>query len=80
MPQWEYCIVAPAPPGPVVVYVTFFRPDGAERHVHTAKTYEDGTMRLWPQIIAELGLAGWELVGVYMEALYFKRPLPDSDD
>ncbi len=78
MPQWEYCVVAPAPPGPVVVYVTFYRPTGAERHVYSAKNYDDGAMRLWPQIIAELGLDGWELTAVYMEALYFKRLLPAS--
>lgn len=73
---WEYCVVSTPPPGPVQVYVTYFKTDGMERHIHTATDYNDGTARLWPQIIAQMGLAGWELVFVDQAgSYYFRRPL-----
>ncbi len=78
MPKWEYCIVAPSPAGPVQVTVSVYRVSGVDKHVYNAKDYTDGSQRLWPQIIAELGLDGWELVAVHMDALYFKRPLADD--
>ena len=75
MQRWEYCLAVPAPPGPVQVTVTFYSPAGAEKRVYRAEDYSDGSERLWPQVIAELGRDGWELVTVYQEGFYFKRPL-----
>ena len=80
MPRWEYCVIAPAPPGPVQVTITFYHTSGAERRVYNAKDYTDGSIRLWSQLIAELGLDGWELVAAHMDALYFKRPLADDTE
>jgi hypothetical protein len=70
---WEYCLVSEVPTG-MVVYVTYFYVDGIKRTEHRTRDYTELTA-LKPRIIAELGLAGWELVSVDMGALYFKRPL-----
>ena len=78
MQQWEYCVLAPAPTGQVVITLTYFRSNGGERQTFRAEDYGDGAMNLWPKIIADLGMEGWELVGVNMDALYFKRPLGDQ--
>lgn len=78
MQQWEYCVLAPAPTGPVVITLTYLRPDGGERQTFHAEDHSDGTMNLWPKLIADLGMEGWELVGAHMDALYFKRPLRDQ--
>ncbi len=77
--QWEYCILATAPPGPIQCTITYFKASGLEKHVYNAESYEDGMNRLWPQLIAQLGLQGWELVTVYQEGWYFKRALSAGD-
>ncbi len=74
--QWEYSVLSTPPPGPVQVYLTYFRTDGMERHIFNAQDYKDGSQRLWPQKVAEMGLAGWELVFVDQAgSYYFRRPL-----
>lgn len=83
--QWEYCIVSTPPPGPVEVYITYYTPEGTERERHIAKNFNDGMYRLFPQIIAQLGLQGWELVAIQTDGTYnFKRPVqavsPAADD
>ncbi len=75
MDRWEYCIVAHAPSGPLLINVTYCTPQGAQLVQHRADSYEDGVNRLWPQVLAEIGRAGWELAAVDAGALYFKREL-----
>jgi hypothetical protein len=79
MQQWEYCLVSHVPSGPMVVNVTYYTSEGARQETHRAKDYEDGTQMLWPQVIANLGRAGWELVSVDSGALYFKRAVEDAN-
>jgi|GEM_PF-2950677 len=74
---WEYCVVSEVPTG-MVVFVTFYYADGAKRVEHRTKNYTELTA-LKPRVIADLGLAGWELVSVDMGALYFKRILSVSE-
>ena len=74
--SWEYCVVAPAPSGPLVITVTYYRPEGAQMVQHRAESYEEGVKRLWPSVIAHLGQEGWELVAVDLGAWHFKRRLP----
>lgn len=78
MTGWEYCVVAQAPSGPLLINVTFYTSEGAHVVQHRAGSYEEGTKLLWPKTIAELGRDGWELVNVDAGALYFKRPLSDA--
>lgn len=74
---WEYCIVSTPPPGPVEVYVSYYTTEGLRRQVIKATSYMDGVNRVWPQIIAQLGLDGWELVHIDQAGAYtFKRPIP----
>ena len=72
---WEYCVVAPAPSGPLLITVSFYGPQGGQVVQHRTKSYEDGVERLWPSVIAQLGQEGWELVMVEAGAWHFKRPL-----
>jgi hypothetical protein len=74
--QWEYCVVAPVPSGPLVITITYYQPDGAQVVQHRTKSYDEGMNVLWPKIIAELGLDGWELVTLEAGAWHFKRLLP----
>jgi hypothetical protein len=77
--QWEYCVVAPVPSGPLVITITYYQPDGAKRVQHRTKDYDEGVNVLWPKVIAELGLEGWELVTVDTGAWHFKRRLPGGE-
>lgn len=72
--QWEYCVVADALSGPLLITVTIYHTDGAQVTRHRAKSYDEGVRQLWPSIIAALGREGWELVAVENGAWYFKRP------
>ena len=71
--RWEYCILSTPPPGPVQVYISYMRPEGMRREVHDARSYQDGVERLWPSIVAQMGLAGWELVFVDQSGAYYMR-------
>jgi hypothetical protein len=75
--MWEYCVVSEVPTG-MVVFVNFYYADGAKRVEHRTRNYTELTA-IKPRVIAELGLAGWELVSVDMGAFYFKRPLAVSE-
>jgi hypothetical protein len=75
MPQWEYCMATQVPSGPLIVTVTYYQPDGAKAVQHRAKSYDEGYNVLWPQVIANLGRDGWELVTVDAGAWHFKRPV-----
>ncbi len=77
MTRWEYCILAQAPSGPLLITLTRFTPDGAQTTQHRAESYEDGVYHLWPTIIAGLGRDGWELVAIDAGAWHFKRPLQE---
>ncbi len=78
MQRWEYCVVAPVPSGPLVITVTHYQAAGAKVVQHRTKNYDEGMNILWPKVIAELGLQGWELVTVETGAWHFKRLLPDQ--
>ena len=75
MQQWEYCVVAQVASGPLVITIIYYQPDGAKTVQHRSKSYEDGLNTLWPQLIANLGREGWELVTVDAGAWHFKRPI-----
>ena len=70
---WEYCIISTPPPGPVEVYVTRHTLKGMERERYVAKSWDDGNQRLFPQIVAKMGLEGWELVFVDQAGSYYMR-------
>jgi len=73
---WEFCIVSTPPPGPVEVYVSYMRLTGMEQHIHKAKSWDDGTYRLLPEILAKLGREGWQIAHVDQAgAYYMQRPL-----
>lgn len=76
--QWEYCIVAPSPGGPQLITVTTYTAAGAETIQHRDESYTKATTLLWPSVIANLGLEGWELVTVEMGAWHFKRRIDDD--
>lgn len=76
MQQWEFCLVSTPPPGPVEVYVSYMRVGGMERHVYQAESWDDGAYRLLPEILATLGLDGWQIAYVDQAgAYYMQRPL-----
>ena len=77
--QWEFCIVSTPPPGPVEVYVSYMRVGGMERHVYKAKSWDDGAYRLLPEILAKLGLEGWQMVSVDQSGAYHMQRLLESD-
>lgn len=77
MIQWEYCTLAPAPSGPLLITLTRYTPDGAQSTQYRAESYEDGVYHLWPKLIAELGHGGWELVTIEAGAWHFKRRLQE---
>jgi hypothetical protein len=70
MQGWEYCVVSQAPSGPLVIDVTYYTPEGARQVQHRTKRYDEGVNQLWPQVLANLGRAGWELVSVDAGAFY----------
>lgn len=82
---WEYCVVSAG--GPVSV-VVLYRAQGSEwRHIEPEPTRGERTAaEAVPRVIAEMGLAGWELVNavpvVAVEGAsteyFFKRPLPTA--
>lgn len=78
MTQWEYCILAQAPSGPLLITLTYYTPQGGKSTQHRAESYEDGLNRLWPQLVAQLGRDGWELVAIDTGAWYFKRSLQEG--
>lgn len=78
MIRWEYCVAAPAPSGPLLVTITRYTLDGAQVDQRRVDGYDDAVRLLWPQVIAELGRAGWELVAVELGAWHFKRPLAEE--
>ncbi len=78
MQRWEYCLLAQVPSGPLVITITYYTPEGAKVVQRRTKSYDEGMNILWPQVIAELGRDGWELVTVDMGAWHFKRPLADE--
>ncbi len=81
MQQWEYCELRLDISGTVMIRqsVRFYQVEGPSREIIVSSR---------DQAIAELGLAGWEMVGVagsLMQdggglSLFFKRPLPSSDE
>ncbi len=75
--QWEYCVLAQAPSGPLLITLTVFTPSGAQSTQHRAESYDEGVNHLWPKIIAELGRDGWELVTIDAGAWHFKRPIQE---
>lgn len=79
--QWEFCIVSTPPPGPLEVYISFMRLTGMERHVHRAKNWDDGMYRLLPEILAQLGMDGWQIAHVDQAGTYFMQRLivPDNE-
>ena len=79
--QWEFCIVSAPPPGPVEVYVSYMRITGMERHIYRAKNWDDGTYRLMPEILARLGMEGWQIAHVDQAGNYYLQRLiiPDND-
>ena len=64
MQRWEYCLLAQVPSGPLVITITYYTPEGAKVVQRRTKSYDEGSNILWPQVIAELGRDGWELVAV----------------
>lgn len=78
MLRWEYCVVAPAPSGPQIITITCYTPSGAQVDQRRADEYDEAVRVLWPQVIAQLGRAGWELVAVEQDAWHFKRPLSED--
>jgi len=75
MQQWEYALLAESPGGPTVMTLTVYRLEGAEKTVHRAASYDEGSRVLLPRLLAQMGLDGWELVAVSTGAWHFKRPL-----
>ena len=81
MQKWEYC-------GASIYHqtLTFFTPNGPkEEKIKREKAKGDRSD--WDAIhrrIAEIGLEGWELVGMFGGAphytYYFKRPLPEIEE
>jgi hypothetical protein len=74
MRRWEYCDVTWQP---TLLIVTFGSPDD-DPEVETHDSAD------WPQVLAQLGADGWELVsttaspmGVHEYFFYFKRPLEE---
>jgi hypothetical protein len=66
MTVWEYCWLHWS--SHQVTYLT----EAGERHEFPA--YKDSAVA-----VARLGLAGWELVSVYHDMLYFKREKVSAD-
>ncbi|NWG18597.1 MAG: hypothetical protein HXY41_18400 [Chloroflexi bacterium] len=79
MPKWEYCTAAQAPSGPLLITVTYYTMQGAAVVQHRAASYEEGSGRLWPKLIAEMGREGWELAAIDAGAWHFKRPLVEQE-
>ncbi|RMF26042.1 MAG: hypothetical protein D6759_20360 [Chloroflexi bacterium] len=81
MQQWEYCELRLDISGTVMIRqsVRFYQAKGPSREIIVPSR---------DQAIAELGLAGWEMVGVagsLMQdggglSLFFKRPLTPSNE
>jgi hypothetical protein len=78
MTRWEYCTLAQAPSGPLLITLTVHTPDGGKITQRRADSYEEGINRLWPQLVAELGRDGWELVAIDAGAWHFKRLLGEG--
>jgi hypothetical protein len=74
MTRWEYCDVT-WQPGQLILTTASVDDDP------TVETFDAAT---WPQLLAQLGADGWELVsttaspmGVHEYYFYFKRPLEE---
>ncbi len=78
--QWEYCEMDWAD-----TMVRFYRPDGVQaERIRPEESKGDRTDRdAWRRTIAQLGLDGWELVGIRDSAggyhMYFKRPIATEE-
>lgn len=73
-------MVSTPPPGPLEVYVSYMRMTGMERHVYHAKNWDDGTYRLLPEILAKLGLEGWQIAHVDPAGTYYMQRQISPDD
>ena len=72
MTQWEYCVIDIGPEGQAKV--VYLKPSGGK---HRAEKIEEIY-----QVVAELGLAGWELVShtqTVSEYYTFKRQVETDD-
>jgi hypothetical protein len=80
MLHWEYCEMDWAD---VTVRYYGTRTSRAERIKRDDTKGDRSDRDAWRRAIADLGEAGWELVGIRDGAngyhMYFKRPLPDAD-
>jgi hypothetical protein len=62
----------------MIINLTYYTPEGAKSVQHRADSYDEGMSQVWPQVFANLGREGWELVGIETGAFYFKRRLQDG--
>ena len=75
-PKWEYAVISQAPTGPIEVTITHYQQAGAVKTRHQAASFQEGTDELLPNLIAQMGQDGWELVSVTPNQWHFKRRLP----
>lgn len=85
MQKWEYCRLL-YDAGTNDYWMLQYKPTGsaAVRIKRDAAVGDSDDTAAWWRTIAELGIAGWELVSAYQDSsgshhLYFKRPLVEAE-
>jgi hypothetical protein len=74
MPQWEYCSMSTRA-GAISVY--FYSEAGAREETISRSGYD---INVYAQVLARLGMAGWEMVSEFEGWITFKRPRADGTE